>query len=151
MSTTVADALCRLRTQRDTTPGPDETLTIAEVAERAGVTAHTLRYYERIGMLDVGRDPSGHRVYGAADFGRVVFITRMRLAGMPIRDLQRYIRLAGAGEHTVQERLQIMLDHRDSVRAHLRELQVALETIEFKIAAYGGSMAPPGPAERVGV
>lgn len=123
-------------------PAEHETLTIAEVAERTGVTAHTLRYYERIGLVDVGRDTSGHRLYTANSYGRVVFITRLRMAGMPIRELQRYIALAAAGEHTIPDRLQIMLDHRDAVRAQMHELQFALETIEFKIAAYGGGMTP---------
>ncbi|MFC4942103.1 MerR family transcriptional regulator [Pseudonocardia sp. GCM10023141] len=142
MTTTVECAADRLRMQEEREPAPDATLTIAEVAERTGVTAHTLRYYERIGLLAVGRDHSGHRVYSADDYGRVVFVNRLRTAGMPIRELQRYIALAEAGDHTVPERLQIMLDHRDAVRTQIQELQFCLETIEFKIAAYGGAMAP---------
>lgn len=120
----------------------DATLTIAEAAERSGVSAHTLRYYERIGLLDVGRDASGHRVYGPDDFARVIFLTRMRMTGMPIRALQRYVELAGRGESTVPERLAIMQAHRDAVRSQLSELQTALETIELKIDLYGGGCAP---------
>ena len=70
-----------------------DVLTIADVAARTGVTAHTLRYYERIGLLDVGRDDGGRRAYSATTSGRVVFLTRMRLSDMPIRDLQRYVAL----------------------------------------------------------
>jgi DNA-binding transcriptional MerR regulator len=117
-------------------------LSIAEVAERAGVTAHTLRYYERAGLLSVGRDASGHRVYTDQDFARVVFLTRMRTTGMPIRDLQRYVALVAAGESTVPERLALMQAHRERVRARIDDLGVALDVIDFKIATYGGACAP---------
>ncbi|MBN9102559.1 MAG: MerR family transcriptional regulator [Pseudonocardia sp.] len=113
------------------------------MAERTGVTAHTLRYYERIGLLDrVARDASGYRAYSAGDYGRVVFLTRLRMTGMPIRELLRYVELAGAGEATVDERLEMLLAHRESVRRQLAELQFALDTIDFKIASYGGSCVP---------
>ncbi len=61
------------------------------------------------------------------------------MTGMPIREMQRYIALVGEGEKSVPERLQMMLAHRDAVRAQIQELVFALETIEFKIAAYGGN------------
>ncbi len=135
-------ALARLRTQETAAPPEGATLSIAEMAERTGVTAHTLRYYERIGLLEVGRDASGYRLYDASDFGRVVFLTRLRMTGMPIRDLQRYVALANEGAATVPERQAMMLDRRDAVKAQLAELQFALDTIEFKIAVYGGSCTP---------
>jgi DNA-binding transcriptional MerR regulator len=118
------------------------TLPIASVAERTGVTAHTLRYYERIGLLAVGRDAAGRRQYTEADVMRVVFITRLRLTDMPIRDIQAYFRLAADGPHTEPQRLAVLERHRDQVKARLTELQAALEAIEFKIAAYGGSCTP---------
>lgn len=142
MAATMEDTLDRLRTQDAATPADGRTLTIAEVAERTGVTAHTLRYYERIGLLAVARDDAGHRAYGAGDVARVVFLSRLRMTGMPIRGLQRYIALVGEGEQTVPERLRMLLAHRDAVRAQLAELAFSLESIEFKISAYGGTCAP---------
>jgi len=71
----------------------EPTFTIAEVAERTGVSAHTLRYYERIGLLDVGRHASGHRRFSGRDVDRVVFIGRLRATAMPIPDIQRYFAL----------------------------------------------------------
>lgn len=142
MTATVEDALDRLRRQDTSAPEPGTTLSIAQMAQRAGVTAHTLRYYERVGLLDVARDAAGHRVYAAADFARVVFLTRLRMTGMPIRDLQRYVGLVGAGDSTVPERLALLERHRDAIRVQLMELQFALETVEYKIASYGGACAP---------
>lgn len=137
--TTTADHTARLRRQETAGVTADDRLTIAEVAERSGVTAHTLRYYERVGLISVGRDESGYRVYTGADFGRIVFLSRLRMTGMPIRDLQRYVRLVETGEHTVPERLALLQEHRDAVRARIDELAFALDTVERKIATYGGA------------
>ena len=120
----------------------DLALTIAEVAERTGVTAHTLRYYERIGLLTVPRDEAGHRSYTQAELARVVFITRLRLTAMPIRDIQAYFRLVDAGPGNEAERLALLERHRDQVKARLAELQSALDVVEFKIATYGGMCGP---------
>jgi DNA-binding transcriptional MerR regulator len=117
-------------------------LGIAEVAERTGVTAHTLRYYERIGLLSVPRDAAGHRVYTHVEVGQVVFISRLRLTAMPIREIQDYVRLVAAGPATEPERLALLERHRDQVEARMGELQSALAAIEYKIAVYGGSCTP---------
>ncbi|MGD9526947.1 MAG: MerR family transcriptional regulator [Pseudonocardia sp.] len=118
------------------------THTIAEIAELTGVSAHTLRYYERIGLLDVARDAAGHRVYGARDVTRVVFLSRLRMTGMPIRELQRYVELVGRGEETVPERLAMLQHHRDAIRTRIAELRFALDAVEYKITTYGGHCSP---------
>jgi DNA-binding transcriptional MerR regulator len=120
----------------------DPTFTIAEVAERTGVSAHTLRYYERIGLLDVGRQASGHRRFTEHDIDRVVFVGRLRATAMPIREIQRYFVLVAGGPATQDERLALLEAHRAAVRARLRELEAALGAIEYKIARYGGSCTP---------
>jgi DNA-binding transcriptional MerR regulator len=120
----------------------EETFTIAEVAEKTRVSAHALRYYERIGLLDVGRQASGHRRFTSHDVDRVVFIGRLRATAMPIREIQRYFALVAGGPATENERLALLEAHRATVRARLRELETALDAIEHKIARYGGSCAP---------
>jgi DNA-binding transcriptional MerR regulator len=127
-------------------PGEErrEGLGIAEVAAITGVTPHTLRYYERIGLLSVPRDAAGRRVYGEAEVNRVVFITRLRLTAMPIRDIQAYFRLVDEGPGNEDERLALLEAHRDTVKARITELESALGAIEYKIATYGGSCAPGG-------
>jgi DNA-binding transcriptional MerR regulator len=142
MTASVDAALDRLKRQDAAVPAPGTTLTIAEMAERTGVSAHTLRYYERIGLLSVPRDAAGHREYSAGDYARVVFLNRMRMTGMSIRELRRYVALVEEGETTVAERRELMSAHRDAIRAQIQELAFALETVEFKIAAYGGLPEP---------
>ncbi|KNA91201.1 MerR family transcriptional regulator [Gordonia sp. w5E2] len=120
----------------------DEPLTIAQTAEMLDVSAHTLRYYERIGLVSVPRDASGNRRYDADAVRRLVFLTRMRLSGMAIRDLQHYVELVDEGEDTVPERLEMLLEHRDTIRRQISELTLSLAATEYKIATYGGRTQP---------
>ncbi|PZS30553.1 MAG: MerR family transcriptional regulator [Pseudonocardiales bacterium] len=115
-----------------------EEMTIAEVADLLDISAHTLRYYERAGLVQVNRDSSGHRSYDPEAVRRLVFVTRMRLSGMAMRDLQHYVTLVECGEQTVPERLDMLLEHRDTIRRQLRELTLSLTATEYKIATYGG-------------
>ena len=109
---------------------------IATTADRLGVSAHTLRYYERIGLVRVGRDASGYRRYDATAVRRLVFLTRMRTSGMTISDLQRYVDMVEAGRDTVPERLAMLTEHRSVLRTRIDELQLALSATDYKIAAY---------------
>lgn len=120
----------------------DEPLTIAQAAAMLDVSAHTLRYYERIGLVDVPRDASGNRLYDADAVRRLVFVTRMRLSGMAIRDLQHYVELVDEGDDTVPERLEMLLEHRDTIRRQISELTLSLAATEYKIATYGGRTQP---------
>lgn len=120
----------------------DEPLTIAQTAAMLDVSAHTLRYYERIGLVDVPRDASGNRRYDADAVRRLVFLTRMRLSGMAIRDLQHYVELVDEGDDTVPERLEMLLEHRDTIRRQISELTLSLAATEYKIATYGGRTQP---------
>lgn len=120
----------------------DEPLTIAQTAEMLDVSAHTLRYYERIGLVSVPRDAPGNRRYDADAVRRLVFLTRMRLSGMAIRDLQHYVELVDEGDDTVPERLEMLLEHRDTIRRQISELTLSLAATEYKIATYGGRTQP---------
>lgn len=111
-------------------------LTVAEVAERTGVSAHTLRYYERIGLLRVPRDAAGHRLYGPAEVGRVVFISLLRATAMPIRDLQRYFGLVADGPGNEPERIAVLEAHRDHLTQSLADLHAARELVDLKLDLY---------------
>jgi DNA-binding transcriptional MerR regulator len=112
-------------------------LSISQAAEASGLSAHTLRYYERTGLLEpVGRDESGHRRYREADLQQITFLTKLRATGMPIREVRRYAELMKAGEATNEERLALLEAHRDVVLAGLDETARNLELIEWKINLY---------------
>ncbi|MFE6646179.1 MerR family transcriptional regulator [Nocardioides sp. NPDC057772] len=121
-------------------------LSIAEVAERTGLTAHTLRYYERDGlMLDVGRNGSGHRAYTEDDLGWITLITRLRSTGMPIREIRRYAEMVRSGAGNEADRLGLLRAHRDRVRAQLAETARHLEAIEFKVDYYEATVGGCDP------
>lgn len=116
----------------------DAGLTIAETAERTGLTAHTLRYYERDGLMlrPVERSATGHRRYSAADLTWIDLITRLRATGMPIRDVKRYAVLVRTGAGNEEDWLALLRDHRARVLAQLSEVQDHLGAIDRKIGIY---------------
>jgi DNA-binding transcriptional MerR regulator len=115
-------------------------LTIAEVAERTGLTRHTLRYYERDGlMLGVGRAGSGHRRYSERDLDWIELITKLRATGMPIREVRRYADLVRAGDGNEDQRLALLRAHRERVRAQLDTMAAYLDAINMKISYYAGA------------
>jgi DNA-binding transcriptional MerR regulator len=122
--------------------GLPDVLTIAEAAAATGLTAHTLRYYERVGLVTAGRDEAGYRQYDREALGRVVFITRLRLSDMPISTISHYMKLVHQGESTAPQRLALMLEHRATIQRRLRELQAALAVTDYKVATYGGDCTP---------
>jgi DNA-binding transcriptional MerR regulator len=112
-------------------------LPIQEVATQTGLSAHTLRYYERAGLLrPIDRAPSGHRRYSDNDVRAIQFLTKLRAAGMPVADIQRYVELAQNGESTVQARLDLLEDHRAAVERQIDQLQQHLIAIQAKIGHY---------------
>lgn len=116
-----------------------EHLAIADVAALTGVTAHTLRYYERIGLVEVPRDAAGRRVYDREALGRVVFIARLRDSDMPIAAIARYVELVRQGPGTEPERLALLEAHRADILHRLADLQNALAVVDYKITTYGGA------------
>jgi DNA-binding transcriptional MerR regulator len=118
------------------------TLTISDAATATGVSAHTLRYYERAGLLDpVDRAGSGHRRYAEEDLARIQFLTKLRSTGMPIRQIREYAELMRRGDDTHAARLALLERHRDAVRAQLAETERNLELIDYKIDYYRERLA----------
>ncbi|GEL47950.1 MerR family transcriptional regulator [Cellulomonas hominis] len=121
---------------------PTRTLTIAEAAAATGLSPHTLRYYERDGLLldAVERASSGHRRYTERDLGWLHLLTRLRATGMPIREIREYADLVRRGDGTEPQRLALLQAHRDAVRAQLAEAAEHLAAIEMKIDLYAGRL-----------
>ena len=113
-------------------------LSIAEAAEQSGLSADTLRYYEKDGLMlqPVARGVSGHRRYSRDDLRWIELITRLRSTGMPIRDVRRYAALVRDGDGNEQARLDLLRAHRQLVLARLAEVQEHLGAIDYKIGIY---------------
>lgn len=118
-------------------------MTIAEAARRTGVSAHTLRYYERAGLMltPVDRTSTGRRRYHEVDLEWITVCTRLRATGMPIRAIRRYAQLVSAGRGNEQERQALLEEHRAQVVAKIAELQENLELIDRKLAIYAERIA----------
>ena len=110
---------------------------IGQLARRSGLSAHTLRYYERIGLLPrADRDGSGQRDYDVSILIWIEFLRRLKTTGMPIREMLRYAALRERGPATGAERRALLEAHRETVRAHIEELQACLLVLDSKIGAY---------------
>ena len=120
--------------------GTARAYTVSEVSAQTGLSAHTLRWYEQVGLLDpVNRDAAGRRRYSEDDLGRLGFLLKLRSTGMPVRDMIRFVELSRLeNDAGVAEKLQILVDHRERVLAQINALQEDLKVIEFKIDIYSG-------------
>lgn len=116
----------------------ERTWSVQEVAEMTGLSGHTLRYYEREGLIErVNRlDSSGHRRYTATDIAVIIFLTKLRATGMPIRRLKEYVALVREGDGTMDARRAILEDHKTVVCQQIADLQESVALIDKKIASY---------------
>lgn len=112
------------------------TWSISEAAEKCGLSQHTLRWYERIGLLGpVERTSDGRRRFTDSDLDWLALISKLRDTGMPVKDMQRYAELtrSGAGQ---AERLELLKSHRTEVRRALARQRECLKLLDFKIDNY---------------
>ena len=110
---------------------------IANVSEQYGISSDTLRYYERIGLIQpVHRTESGIRDYNELDLRRVEFIKCMRSAGLPIEVLIEYVGLVQQGDKTIETRKEILIEQRELLVARMKEMQKTLDILDHKIEVY---------------
>ena len=115
----------------------NDKLTIQDVTRATGLSAHTLRYYERIGLIHpIEREANTRRCYTPDDVGWIDFLLKLRATGMSIKDMQRYAELQRQGEETLPERVEMLKVLRDRVEAHMEELNEHLKLIYYKIDIY---------------
>jgi len=113
-------------------------LTIQEVSEATGLSAHTLRYYERIGLIHpIEREENTRRLYTEDDIGWIDFLLKLRATGMSIRDMQKYAALQRQGDETLPERVEMLKSLRENVEVRMNELNEHLKLICYKIEIYG--------------
>jgi DNA-binding transcriptional MerR regulator len=110
---------------------------IQEAAHETGLSEHTLRYYERVGLIQpVERAENGHRRYSPGDLGWIEFLKCLRATGMPVTQMKAYADLARQGECTIGGRLNLLAEHRRTVLRQIEELQQYLAVLDYKIDYY---------------
>lgn len=111
--------------------------TIQEAAKETAVSSHTLRYYERIGLLPaISRGDNGHRQYSELDLGWVVWLKHLRNSGMTIQEMKQFVDLTNAGHETIPARCNILSQHRQALKQRIAELEAALARLDQKLDYY---------------
>lgn len=115
-------------------------MTIGEIAKKTDLSESTLRYYEKKGLLRVGRDHNGRRDYEESDIAWIKFIRRLKETGMLLREIRRYAQLRYRGETTMPERLDMLQKHRKYILKQLKKWNEYLQNLDDKIAFYQESI-----------
>ncbi|AXG77644.1 MerR family transcriptional regulator [Streptomyces paludis] len=137
---------CSLAPTRHPRPDGADRYSISEVAALTGLTAHTLRWYERIGLMPhVDRSHTGQRRFRNADLDWLDFVTKLRLTGMPVADMVRYAELVREGQQTFEERRELLARTRRDVLHRMAELRETVAVLDHKISFYADA---GHPAER---
>ncbi|MET8859428.1 MerR family transcriptional regulator [Streptomyces sp. NPDC004579] len=135
---TGADTCVETPEQEPRRPDGRDNYTISEVVAFTGLSAHTLRWYERIGLMPhIDRSHTGQRRYSNRDLDWLGLVGKLRLTGMPVADMVRYAEMVRAGDHTYSERYELLEATRRDVRARIAELQDTLAVLDGKIGFYG--------------
>lgn len=118
-----------------------KTYTIREASEATQVSTHTLRFYERIGLLQITRAENGHRRYTDSDLEWIHFVMLLRGVNMPLPEIATYMKLEKNGQTTFDKRLQMLATHRTELVRHITELQGYLSALDSKIDYYRNTPA----------
>ncbi|MFJ5307638.1 MerR family transcriptional regulator [Streptomyces sp. NPDC088350] len=133
---------CAGPAQAERRPDGADSYTISEVVAFTGLTAHTLRWYERIGLMPhIDRSHTGQRRYSNRDLDWLDLVGKLRLTGMPVADMVRYAELVREGDHTYGDRFELLEATRRDVLARIAELHDTLAVLDRKIAFYGDAHA----------
>lgn len=113
------------------------TYSISEVAKMMNLTVHTLRYYDKEGLMPfVERTPSGTRLFKESDLGALKIIECLKSTGMPIKDIKNFIDWCSEGDSTLQQRYDMFMERKAVVEAQMEELKNTMEVIEHKCWYY---------------
>ncbi|ACT00353.1 MerR family transcriptional regulator [Paenibacillus sp. JDR-2] len=111
--------------------------TIGQVAEKIGVSAHTLRFYDKQGLLPfVDRNEAGNRVFKESDMEWLAVIACLKNSGMAVKKIRKYIELGMEGDATLKERLEVFENHKKFVAEKMAELEAYTKKIDDKISYY---------------
>lgn len=136
--------LCKAAPRAHPRPEGQDRYTISEVAAFTGLSAHTLRWYERIGLMPhVDRSHTGQRRFSNRDLDWLGFVGKLRLTGMPVADMVIYAELVREGEHTFEARAELLQRTRRDVLDRIAELQDTLAVLDHKIEFYADARRAP--------
>ena len=111
--------------------------TVEQTAHETGLTADTLRYYERIGLItDIQRAKNGHRRYSDADIIWILFLKQLRATGMPIAQMKQFAQLRRDGDGSVTQRREMLEQHRQNLTAQVQLIMDFMSVIDLKIARH---------------
>lgn len=112
-------------------------MNISQVATQTGLSIHTLRYYEKEGILKhIARDQSGHRYYTAKDLEWLSWITRLKSTGMSLRHIKKFAELRDIGPQSLPARRDMLAKHATALRHDIVRRQAELDIVEYKIKQY---------------
>ncbi len=124
-------------------------MNIKTISRLTGLSAHTLRYYEKIGLISsIDRDARGHRDYSERDVIWIAFIKRLKATCMPLDEIRTFADLRRQGEHTIDERVKLLENHHRRVEAQMRELIFNQQKIREKIEICKKGGEPPTLKEK---
>ena len=107
---------------------------IQDVSRKTGLSTHTLRYYEKEGLISgVERSQGGFRQYTDEDLEKLGLICCLKNTGMSIQEIARFVQLTREGEHTLEERVELLKEHRNRVLKLMEEMQRHLEKVTWKL------------------
>ena len=113
------------------------TYTTAKAAEKIGISAHTLRFYDKEGLLpNVGRDEHGNRRFTDNDLQWLSLLQCLKNTGMSLKDIKRFAECTTIGDDTIDERLALFESQTENVKQQIAELQRYLGLLEYKLAFY---------------
>ena len=109
---------------------------ISEFSRLTNLGIHTLRYYEHENLITPKRNSSNRRCYSDKDLAWIEFIKRLKDTGMPIKEIQRYAELRAEGDLTLNERMEMLTVHRESLNEQIKALQEHMAKLDDKIDFY---------------
>ena len=110
---------------------------ISDIAKKTGLSIHTLRYYEQIGLLkNIHRNQAGRRVYTRLDLDWLEWIKRLKSTGMPLEQMQEFAQLRLEGEQTLKPRQLLLIQHSQKLKQEIQRLKQELDVVDYKIEFY---------------
>jgi DNA-binding transcriptional MerR regulator len=111
--------------------------TIGEIAETTGLSIHTLRYYEKEGIMpSVKRNNSGIRIYEKTDLEVLQFIRCLKETGMPVIDIKKFVNLLVQGDHTIEKRIDLLQKQKENVQSQVNQLMSYIQMLDGKVKLY---------------